>query len=428
MDTFYEVKELICRLFGFRDVGKNDEDVSIIIKNRYYSNNGDYHFILKNQELREIYDTICQSSANGMEMLLEHKYEVAIEMDYPMMTRDDFPIRSNDVENHVEYEIGFCSIEYCIYILKLYIEERLRENNQRIMLPYKMRRVMEGRFWLEENEEIDWKKALVQGIRQLSIKINDEKSSNIERFRKKKAAYAFEFMYKSERALVEYIDIDDMFPPRRLARNIIDISSIETIPHREYINDVIDYYRLAFSTTDPYIKFISFYHVMEYFYDEVFKKKIVADLTDKITHPDFSYKNEDKVYEIATFVKNRMHMNDESGQGDELESLKFVLKEYVNVEQLQDKLNQLDSQSVTFYQNNKVTFCKAPAISWNDTEGVYTQIAKRIYFTRNSLIHSKSGKNRERYKPYKDENSLQKEIPLVRSVAEMIIINSSKIV
>ena len=148
----------------------------------------------------------------------------------------------------------------------------------------------------------------------------------------------------------------------------------------------------------------------------------------KNTHPDFSYKNEDKVYEIATFVKNRMRMNNEFGQGDELESLKYVLKEYVNIEQLRDKLQQIDIEAISYYQNNKVNFCKAPTISWNDDAGVYTQIAKRIYFTRNALIHSKSGKNRERYKPYKDEKTLQKEISLVRVIAEMIIINSSKIV
>lgn len=50
------------------------------------------------------------------------------------------------------------------------------------------------------------------------------------------------------------------------------------------------------------------------------------------------------------------------------------------------------------------------------------------FFTRNSLVHSKSGKNQERYKLYKDESELQKEIPLVKVIAELIIINSSKII
>lgn len=425
MDTYYEVKELICRMFGYRDIEMNDDDISIVIQDRHFS---DYSFVMKNEDLKEIYDKVCQADINGLEMLTEHRYEVAIKIDYPMMRRQELAIISNDEENHIKYEIGFCSIEYCIFLLKMIAEKQRQENRSRVFLPIKLQRSITSHFIMEEDEEIDWKKALTYVFREFSIKIYDENSNNIEKFRIKKVAYLFEFMYKSERAVIEYSGIEDMFPTRGLRRNTVDIATIDTIPHREYINDVVDYYRLAFSSTDPYIKFISFYHVMEYFYDEVFKQKIVEDLMSKLTHPDFSYKNEDKVYEIARFVKNRMRMNDESGQGDELESLKYVLKEYVNIEQLKDKIKQIDIESISYYQNNKVTFCKAPTISWNDEDGVYTQIAKRIYFTRNALIHSKSGKNRERYKPYKDEKSLQKEIPLVRVVAEMIIINSSKIV
>ncbi len=70
-------------------------------------------------------------------------------------------------------------------------------------------------------------------------------------------------------------------------------------------------------------------------------------------------------------------------------------------------------------------FCNASVISWDDTKGIITQLAKRIYYTRNSLVHSKGGKNNERYRPYENEKELQKEIPLVKAVAELIIINSS---
>lgn len=58
---------------------------------------------------------------------------------------------------------------------------------------------------------------------------------------------------------------------------------------------------------------------------------MVTDLKNKITHPDFSYKDDDKIFEIAKFVKNRLRMNDETGQGNELESLKYVLKEYISI-------------------------------------------------------------------------------------------------
>lgn len=426
MATYYEIKELVCRIFGYRDIEINDEDVSIVIKNRRMSDS-EYSFVLKDNELKEIYEKINHSRNEGLELIVDNNYEIAIDIDTPLLRRHEFPIISVDNENQIDYEIGYYSIEYFIFLLDMLIEKG-RQSNRRLLLPIQFRRVLEFRIKAYEDDEIDWKKVLVQGIGELSLKIHDTNCYSIDKFRRKKSAYVFEFMYKSGFAIIEQSGLEMMFPERELVRDRIDITTLETIPHREYISDVVDYYRLAISSADSYIKFISFYHVMEYFYDEVYRKKIVEDLQEKITPPDFSYRNEDKVYEIATFVKNRMLMNDESGQGNELESLKYVLKEYVDIEQLKEKVKAIDAESVQYYQNTKVAFCKAPIIPWNDSEGVYTHIAKRIYYTRNSLIHSKSGKNRDRYMPYSDEKVLQREIPLVKVIAEMIIINSSKIV
>ena len=235
-------------------------------------------------------------------------------------------------------------------------------------------------------------------------------------------------MYRSGLALIEFSNIEEMFHLNRTVRERIDFEQLDTPPLREYMNDVVDYYKLALSSNDAYIKYISFYHIMEYFYDEVFKKKMINDLRDKITNPGFSYKNDDKIYEMALFVKNRLRMNDESGQGNELESLKYVLNEYIAIDELKNRISSIDSSAVLYYQSTKVAFCNAPPIPWTDLQGVYTQIARRVYFTRNSLVHSKSGKNQERYKPYKDESELQKEIPLVKAISELIIINSSKII
>ncbi|WP_028520043.1 hypothetical protein [Ruminococcus flavefaciens] len=102
-----------------------------------------------------------------------------------------------------------------------------------------------------------------------------------------------------------------------------------------------------------------------------------------------------------------------------------VLNEYVDVEELKNKLEEISDSLSTYYQNTKVNFAKAPTITWNNPDGVITLLAKRIYFTRNALVHSKSGKNSERYRPYKDDSELQKELPLIKSIAEMIIIGSS---
>jgi len=430
MVTYYELKDLICRVFGNRQDEIDDSDLVLTIRGLHYSE-PKTEFILKNDELKEIFEKVNSAQIHGLELLVEHKYEVAVEIDRPIIHTMEFPQVSLDKENNIEYQIGLCSVEYCVFLLITLIEKSKQQNKKRVILPTKFRRGYPYQIDNENDEkELDWKDILIRNMREFSIKIITPNYSSLEKNRKRKEAYVFEFIYKTEQVVGEYADIEDILPTLEMGRRMADSvpNTIETIPRREYISDVVDYYRLAFSSADPYIKYISFYHIMEYFYDEVYKRKIVADLINKITHPDFSYKDEEKVYEIATFVKNRMHMNDESGQGDELESLKYVLKEYVDIEQLKNKLNSIDQDSIMFYQSNKVAFCKAPTIPWNDSEGVYNQIARRIYYTRNSLIHSKSGKNRERYKPYKDEKELQKEIPLVRVIAEMIIINSSKIV
>lgn len=430
MVTYYELKDLICRVFGNRQDEIDDSDLVLTIRGIHYSE-PKTEFILKNDELKEIFEKVNSAQIHGLELLVEHKYEVAVEIDRPIIHTMEFPQVSLDKENNIEYQIGLCSVEYCVFLLITLIEKSKQQNKRRVILPTKFRRGYPYQIDNENDEkELDWKEILIRIMREFSIKIITPNYSSLEKNRKRKEAYVFEFIYKTEQVVGEYADIEDILPTLEMGRRMVDSvpNTIETIPRREYISDVVDYYRLAFSSADSYIKYISFYHIMEYFYDEVYKRKIVADLINKITHPDFSYKDEEKVYEIATFVKNRMHMNDESGQGDELESLKYVLKEYVDIEQLKNKLNSIDQDSIMFYQSNKVAFCKAPTIPWNDSEGVYNQIARRIYYTRNSLIHSKSGKNRERYKPYKDEKELQKEIPLVRVIAEMIIINSSKIV
>lgn len=65
------------------------------------------------------------------------------------------------------------------------------------------------------------------------------------------------------------------------------------------------------------------------------------------------------------FVKNRLRMNDETGQGNELEFLKYVLNEYVSVDDLKERINTIDSNALNYYQNNKVVFCNAPVIGWS---------------------------------------------------------------
>ena len=427
MATFYEVKKLLCRLFRCTNINDDNDDVVFEVHS-FRGEQENVVITISNSELQELYDKVSIMGTNGLELYSENNYEIALNIDHPIMRWQEFLLVSDDSVNGISYEIGYPTIEYSLYLLMLIIDMNHQQGRRIEALPVRLR----SPYGIHINSEMGdtLETILPKRIGEFSLKIKNTSADykSLDMFRKMKTSFIFEFMYKTGNYLIEFLDILDMFPLNRGMRKRANGMQIDTPPLREYSEDVVDYYKQALASNDPYIKYISFYHIMEYFYDEVFKRKMVTDLKNKITHPDFSYKDDDKIFEIAKFVKNRLRMNDETGQGNELESLKYVLKEYVSIDDLKTRINTIDSNALNYYQNNKVSFCNAPIIGWADSQGVFTQMAKRIYFTRNSLVHSKSGKNKERYRPYQDEKQLQLEIPLVKAVAEAIIINSSKII
>ena len=429
MVEYNEFKREIARIFGKRISEENDDDIKIFEDTGFITGeakDNESAFIISNRDLKELYNKINDSIHNKLELFGDNSYEIAIELEYPIMIDEQFPIISEDKINGITYRLGYPSIEYCTFLLLKFIEER-NKGLSRIMYPVRFSRARYSRGFDNTEEQLDWKELLPKMMRVLSLRIETDKKRKSVDIKKYKTSFIFQFMYQSNVALVEYNEIKDIFRFNRSMRYKIDFEKLNTQPLREYIGDVIDYYKLALATNDPYIQFISFYHVIEYFYDEIFKKRIISDLRDQITNPGFSYKDDEKVYKIAIFVKKRMKMNNDFGQGNELESLIFVLNEYVVIDELKQRITELDESAVEYYNNYKVPFCNASKISWSDNQGVYNYIAKRIYGVRNSLVHSKSGKNYERYKPYQDEHNLQKEIPLVKSVAEQIIIKSSSL-
>ena len=84
---------------------------------------------------------------------------------------------------------------------------------------------------------------------------------------------------------------------------------------------------------------------------------------------------------------------------------------------------------MAYYQNTLVPFTSSTKtkIAWADSQGAYTNIATRIYETRNALVHSKSEQSANQYRPYKNNGDLTLEIALIKAVAELVIINSSEI-
>ena len=406
MVTFYEVKDLLSRIVCGKNL-EEDSDSDIIIDFNRFREPGlpqkDSQIIINNSEIQELYDKVLLKKFDNMQLYDESCYEIAFDLDSPRMRIRNLPIMSEDFENGIKYELSEPTSEYCMYLLML-IKEQMNQQEGRYsrVPPMRLRRPF---FW-RGDDELTFPIILKRIISEASLKIIDTKGKKhtVDEYANLKTSFVFDYMYKSKTALIEFLNITDMFPFDMMPDVRQPITEISTPPLRLYLEDVVDYYKQALASKDPYIKYISFYHIMEYFFDEVFKRKVVEDLKNKITHPDFSYKDDNKIYELAQYVKNRFSAKDIPGQGDEKESLRYVLMEYVPIDDLKARIDIINPEAVNYYQSTKVSFCNASPISWTDLQGVYTKIRDRVYTTRNSLVHSKSSKNFQRYRPYKDEN------------------------
>jgi hypothetical protein len=156
------------------------------------------------------------------------------------------------------------------------------------------------------------------------------------------------------------------------------------------------------------------------------------EIKQKITNPDFSYKRKKDLESLVKLIEKKIKYNkNENISYNEQDALYLTLKKYVNLENLKKRLEEFDISLIEYYKSNKVKFSSGKCVDFDflgsQPETVYGQLAERIYKTRNAIVHSKDRIDKLKYKPFRDDKVLIKEIPLMRAISEEIIINSSEI-
>lgn len=207
----------------------------------------------------------------------------------------------------------------------------------------------------------------------------------------------------------------------------------------QYNTTILQYFKQGILiNNDPVYKFLSFYHVLEYFFVLVSDEKLYANLRSIINQPDFNTVDEKNLDKIIQQVKQHRNMTDET------QMLKDVLEKYIT-DHVKDKLldfiqNQYpfkDEKGKSWLLMNKnhdfeTVFSsekeKYQGIKTDNGHDVLGQCAIRIKTIRNALVHSSDRYERqERFIPNKhNKQLLEKEIPLIKFLAEQIIIASAE--
>lgn len=380
---------------------------------------------LKERLSEYIFSSFSLANPNSYEILVEN---IDMGRHYPL------PISSNDEEDLITTVDNELNLTYTIRpisdeLLWFVIKSLDDEYHMSIRAPHS---------WMVEKIRSISNKSLFEIIRimyRLPLELHISSSNVIpyDKMENYAHSYLFNFTYNTDCVLRKISSIESILPKRTFRHGFRhrNYNEIE-FPKLIYSQDLVEQYHMAVASSDPFMKFIGYYHIIEHFYDDVYSDEIINNVKEIIQSPGFSSKRKKDLIKIIDLVKKKTKQGREEYIGTESEALELTLKKYINIHSLIDELNNIDESLVSYYTHNEVSFSKGDTFDLNDIQNqkLYKKIAARIYKTRNSLVHCKSNETRlnERgiYQPFKNNQELLKEIPLMRCIAELIIIKTAK--
>ena len=264
---------------------------------------------------------------------------------------------------------------------------------------------------------------LFLSLRFISAKAISPDSTSLAEFRKMVQSYLFNICYNTNAVF----SIPDLHTSRREARRSARREG-QLFPYKQYNQSLVKYYYQGLSSDIPFAQYLAFYHVPEYFFQAIAEDDAFKEIEDFITHPSFSPRKKEDIRRFYNKVRKIMYTQKENDVWDEKVGFILCLKKYIpDLEVFKATISALDPSALEYYKTTEVSFADAGCtVNFDATpDNVYANIRNRVYSVRNAIVHSKEGE-RLKYEPFRHDKDLAKEIPLIRAIAEEIIINSSK--
>ena len=414
IDRFYEILEIITRRYE----GQLERTESQIIFSF-----GSFTFKEDIVTIESIMHNVSVMDKGNIAIFDSTTYEIALDRRIDILRlwdRYDLGV-IEDCENQIKYTIDAASPVYIVWFL-FSLEDREIYRVRDFSIP---RNPFMYRIEGQEDEHKSLFEFLRRNLRSLlTLKIQSASPKTKIEFEQLFDSFRFQLANSINDVIMPVNDFKDMC--MSMGGRRIRISPNEfTAPKRVYVTELTNQYYMGLSSKLPFVQFISYYHVMEYFFEKVYNDDMIKNLQDKISSPRFSIKREQDIKDIVRFVTKKVHDKNDRYDINELEALELVLKKYIDISEL---LGNIPDTAIDYYKNYEVPFSKGDIVDFNDVTNskLYKKTAARIYKTRNSIIHSKSGE-KSVYSPFKDDDALEKEIPLLRYIAEEIIIKTSKL-
>ena len=360
-------------------------------------------------------------------------YEIIVreESTAPMRRLREDKIEVANEEIGIKYELSSASDEYVIWLLngikndEIKNDLSVRDFRSGFYNTPKMER------YLEEKEEIN----LIEFIRLKTfsrfstLKISSENKQSPSYYSKLTYAFLFQISYNLDVALVPQRLLEEIVRRGRIRRMRRSRTQEIDPPRRMYNENLVQHYLLGVSTDNPVIEYLSYYHILEHFYEDVFNDDLIESVKTQLTSPGFSYKRKKDIGQLVNTIRQSFKFGSETGAlKNESAALRLCLLKYVDLTELQSQLLGYDETLLEYYKTAKVKFSGGIEVDIKngDKDVVIKALTKRIYSTRNALVHSKDGDN-AKYTPFEDDRILVREVPLMRFISEMVILSASTV-
>ncbi|MGW6454399.1 hypothetical protein ACWF94_00480 [Streptomyces sp. NPDC055078] len=258
-----------------------------------------------------------------------------------------------------------------------------------------------------------------EGLRATTLRIDAVKARSD--FEALANSFLFHAAYNTDAAA--RIGLEPWFRPRAIQRVRRSQTGSMDAPRQTYEADLVHHYLMGVAAEIPLLEYLAYYHIAEHFFEKVFNEDLVRQVRSGITDPSFSARRTKDIQSIIRIVDKVQRQVKREGGVNEQRSLQLVLDRFLDVPRLVADLDAHDATLADHYANNGVPFAGAGKVDirGNDEDVVRGAVARRIYKVRNALVHAKEGEF-PKYAPYAHDEELGREIPLIRFIAEQIVI------
>lgn len=361
-------------------------------------------------------------------------YEVLVREESPvpgswLQRSRAFPIRVSDPDLEIEYELGWASDEYLVLALRTL--ETLAAVRDFWRFPLR-RSHSQRQLDLLEDEADAKSDGMVEALRHapprlMTLRIRTGRDRTLPQLQTYADAFLFQLSFNVDISLIPLRSFEELARRSRIRR--IRRANLEEVdpPRRAYTSALIQHYQMGVATDNAALEFLSYYHVAESFFDSVFHDDLIDSIRDRLTRPDFSFRRKTDVQGLITHISKRLRFRQEEVVFSEEEALRLTLSKYLQPSELVESLEAVDPGLIEYYRDTEIGFAQGDRVDLrsDDIDGMLRFLARRIYKARNAVVHSKEG-TKPKYVPFKHDPDLLREVPLVRLIAEQIILRSAR--